>query len=256
MTAIAYETYYLGLRTTRRFLRVPANYISILFFPLIQLVIFSQLYQEIVRLPGFGGQTSYLAYLTPGQVVFAAFMAVAWSGFGLLVEYRTGYMDKLRSLPTRRWSILAAEMVPLFFQAAAMSGVLLLIALLLGATIVTGVAGFVAIMLLAGYFGLALAGISFVPALLTKSEQATSTFSLLLFPVVFMSTAFVPAELMPDWMRVVNDWNPISFMIEAIRGIMTTGYDWELIARTVIALSVIGVILQAATLWAFSRLAR
>jgi len=95
-----------------------------------------------------------------------------------------------------------------------------------------------------------------VPALLTKSEQATSTFSLLMFPVVFMSTAFVPAELMPDWMRVVNDWNPISFMIEAIRGIMTTGYDWELIARTVIALGVIGVILQAATLWAFSRLAR
>jgi ABC-2 type transport system permease protein len=256
MTAIAYETYYLGLRTTRRFLRVPANYISILFFPLIQLVIFSQLYQEIVRLPGFGSQTSYLAYLTPGQVVFAAFMAVAWSGFGLLVEYRTGYMDKLRSLPTRRWSILAAEMVPLFFQAAAMSGVLLLIALLLGATIVTGVAGFVAIMLLAGYFGLALAGISFVPALLTKSEQATSTFSLLLFPVVFMSTAFVPAELMPDWMRVVNDWNPITYLIEAIRAIMTTGFDWPLIGQALLSLTVIGVLLQAATLWAFGRLAR
>jgi len=256
MTAIAYETYYLGLRTTRRFIRVPANYISILFFPLIQLVIFSQLYQEIVRLPGFGGQTSYLAYLTPGQVVFAAFMAVAWSGFGLLVEYRTGYMDKLRSLPTRRWSILAAEMVPLFFQAAAMSGVLLLIALLLGATIVTGVAGFVAIMLLAGYFGLAFAGISFVPALLTKSEQATSTFSLLLFPVVFMSTAFVPAELMPDWMRVVNDWNPISYLIEAIRAIMTTGFDWPLIGQALLLLTVIGVLLQAATLWAFGRLAR
>jgi len=256
MTALIYETYHLGMRTTRRFVRVPANYISIIFFPLIQLLIFSQLYQEIVRLPGFGGQTSYLAYLAPGQVVFAAFMAVAWSGFGLLVEFRTGYLDKLRALPTRRWSILAAEMVPLFFQAAAMSGILLVIALLLGATIVTGIPGFLLILALAGYFGLCLAGVSFVPALLTKSEQATSTFSLLMFPVVFMSTAFVPAELMPDWMRVVNDWNPISFMIEAIRGIMTTGYDWELIARTVIALGVIGVILQAATLWAFSRLAR
>jgi len=85
VTALAYETYHLGLRTTRRFLRVPANYISILFFPLIQLLIFSQLYQEIVQLPAFGGQSSYLAYLAPGQVVFAAFMAVAWSGFGLLV---------------------------------------------------------------------------------------------------------------------------------------------------------------------------
>ena len=256
MTALAYETYHLGLRTTRRFIRVPANYISIVFFPLMQLLVFSQLYQEIVRLPGFGGQTSYLAYLAPGQVVFAAFMAVAWSGFGLLVEYRTGYMDKLRALPTRRWSILAAEMVPLFFQAAAMSGILLLIALLLGATIVTGIVGFLLIMALAGFFGLAFAGLSFVPALLTKSEQATSTFSLLMFPIVFMSTAFVPAELMPEWMRVVNDWNPITYLIEAIRSIMTNGYDWPLIAQAVGSLAVIGVLFQLLTIWAFGRLAR
>ena len=69
MTAFAYETYHLGLRTTRRFIRVPANWISIIFFPLIQLLIFSQLYQDIVQVPGFGGEQSYLAYLAPGQVV-------------------------------------------------------------------------------------------------------------------------------------------------------------------------------------------
>src|SRR5215212_7653461 len=97
--AFAYETYYLGLRSTRRFIRVPSNWISIIFFPLIQLVLFSQLYQDIVQLPGFGGESSYLAYLAPGQVVFAAFMAVAWSGYGMLVEYRTGYLDKLRASP-------------------------------------------------------------------------------------------------------------------------------------------------------------
>jgi ABC-2 type transport system permease protein len=256
VTALAYETWYLGRRTTLRFLRVPANWISVIFFPLIQLVIFSQLYQEIVRLPGFGSQTSYLAYLAPGQVVFAAFLAVAWSGFGLLVEYRTGYMDKLRAMPMKRWSILAAEMVPVFLQAAAMAGIILIISLLMGASIVTGIPGFLLILGLAGLFGLCLAGISFIPALLTKSEQATSTISLLLFPVVFMSTAFVPVELMPDWMRTVNEWNPISYLIEAIRSIMAVGYDWELIGQAVASMLVIGVILQAGTLWAFGRLAR
>ncbi len=90
ISAFAYETYYLGLRTTRRFLRVPSNWISIIFFPLIQLLLFSQLYQQIVELPGFGGQSSYLAYLAPGQVAFTAFMAVAWSAYGLVMEYRTG----------------------------------------------------------------------------------------------------------------------------------------------------------------------
>jgi ABC-2 type transport system permease protein len=256
MTAIAYETYYLGLRTTRRFLRVPANFISIIFFPLIQLLVFSQLYQDIVQLPGFGGQSSYLAYLAPGQVAFTAFMAVAWGGYGLLVEYRTGYTDKLRASPISRWSILAGEMVPLFFQAAAMSAIILVISLLLGASIATGLGGFILILALSGLFGIALAGASFIPALLTKSEQATSTFSLLLFPLMFASTAFVPEALMPDWLRIVNDWNPISYLIEAIRALMTTGYDWSLIGTAVLTMAALGVVLQAGTMWAFARLAR
>jgi ABC-2 type transport system permease protein len=256
LTAFAYETYHLGLRTTRRFLRVPANWISIVFFPLIQLLVFSQLYKDVVQLPGFGEETSYLAYLAPGQVVFAAFLAVAWSGYGLLVEFRNGYLDKLRASPIRRFAILAGEQVPLFLQAAVMAGVLLAISLVLGVDLETGAPGFLLIMALAGLFGLAFSGLSFVPALLTKSEQATSTFSLLLFPVIFISTAFVPVELMPAWMQVVNDWNPVTFLIEAIRPLMTTGYDWNAIGKALLSLGVVGAVMQTATLWAFARLAR
>ncbi|HSK15047.1 MAG TPA: ABC transporter permease [Gaiellaceae bacterium] len=256
MTAFAYETFHLGVRTTRRFLRVPANWVSIVFFPLIQLLVFSQLYKDVVQLPGFGEETSYLAYLAPGQVVFAAFLAVAWSGYGLLVEYRSGYLDKLRASPIRRWSILAGEQVPLFLQAAAMAGILLAISIALGVGLATGVPGFLLIMALAGLFGLAFSGLSFVPALLTKSEQATSTFSLLLFPVIFISTAFVPVELMPGWMQVVNDWNPVTFLIEAIRPLLTTGYDWNAIGKALLSLAVVGAVMQTATLWAFARLAR
>src|SRR4029450_13232799 len=107
MAAFLSESYFLGIRTTRRFLRVPSNWISILFFPLIQLLAFSQLYQQIVELPAFSGQTSYLAYLAPGQIAFTAFMAVAWSAYGMVIEFRTGYLDKLRALPIGRRSILA-----------------------------------------------------------------------------------------------------------------------------------------------------
>jgi ABC-2 type transport system permease protein len=256
MGTLVYETYYLGLRTTRRWLRVPSNWISILFFPLIQLLVFSQLYQDIVQLPGFGGQSSYLAYLAPGQVVFTAFMAVAWSGYGLIVEYRNGYLDKLRVSPISRWSILMGEMVPLFFQAAMMAGILLVVSLLLGATIATGVGGFLLILALSGFFGVAFSGTSFIPALLTKSEQATSSFSLLLFPLVFMSTAFVPAAMMPGWIQVINQVNPITYLIEAMRALMVTGYDWNAIGSAILSLGILGVIMQIVTLWAFHRLAR
>jgi ABC-2 type transport system permease protein len=256
MTAIAYETWHLGIRTTRRFIRGPANVVSILFFPLIQLVVFSQLYEDIIQLPGFGEDVSYLAYLAPGQIATTAFFAVSWAGFGLLVELRSGYTDKLRASPIRRWSILASEMVPLFFQAAGMSAIILAICVVLGTPIVTGIPGILVILSLSGLFGLAISGASFIPALVTKSEQATSTFSLLLFPLVFASTAFVPEELMPEWMQVVNQLNPITYVIEAIRALMITGFDWNAIGAALLSIAIVGGVLQAGTLWAFNRVAR
>jgi ABC-2 type transport system permease protein len=256
MTAFAFETYQLGLRTTLRFIRVPANSVSIIFFPLVQLLIFSQLYQDIVQVPGFGGEQNYLAYLAPGQVAFTAFLAVGWSAVGMLMEYRSGYLDKLRVLPIHRWSILAGELIPLFFQAAVMAGVVLGVSLLLGATIATGILGFLLAIGLAGLFGMAWAGTSFIPALLTKSEQATGTLSLLFFPFAFMSTAFVPEALMPGWMQFINDWNPITYLIEAIRALMTTGFEWGPIGTALLAMLIMGIVLQSITMWAFSRLTR
>jgi len=255
IAAFAYETWWLGLRTTRRFFRVPANLISIIFFPLIQLLVFSQLYRDIVQLPAFGDQ-SYLAYLAPGQVVFASFLAVGWAGYGILVEYRNGYLDKLRASPIGRESILAGEMMPLFFEAALMAGVVLAVSLLLGATLVTGLGGLLLILALSGLFGIAFAGVSFIAALTTKSEQAASAISLLMFPIVFVSTAFVPRAVMPGWMQAVNDWNPVTFQIEAIRSLMVSGYDWALIGKAVVSLVVVGVVLQAGTLLAFRRLTK
>ena len=126
----------------------------------------------------------------------------------------------------------------------------------MGASLVTGVGGFLLILLLSGAFGIALAGTNFIPALLTKSEQATSTLSLLVFPLVFMSTAFVPEALMPGWMQAFSRWNPVTHLIEAIRALMVTGYDWGAIGTALLSMAIMGVILQAATLWSFHRLAR
>ena len=74
------------------------------------------------------------------------------------MELRTGYTDKLRASPIHRWSILASEMVPLFAQAAAMAAIILVICLLLGTPIVTGIPGILLILVLSGLFGLAISG--------------------------------------------------------------------------------------------------
>lgn len=254
MPTFARETWYLGLRTLRRFLRVPANPISTVIFPLIQLVGFSQLFRDIIQLPGFAGQTSYLAYLAPGQIAFTVFLAVSWSGSNLLYDYRNGYLDKLRAAPIRRYSILAGELVPLALECAVMAGAILLVSVALGASVATGFVGAMLILVLCAAFGVAWSGTSFLPALLTKNEQATGTLSMLLFPLAFMSTAFVPVRLMPEWLQALNAVNPISYVIEAARALMTTGYDWSAIGAAVVAIVVVGVVLQGATLLAFRRL--
>lgn len=256
MTTFAAQTWYLGLRAWRRFYRIPANPLSIVLFPLIQLFVFSQLFKDIVQLPGFGASEggSYLAYLAPGQIAFTVFFAVSWSGSNLLYDYRNGMLDKLRATPVGRYAILAGELVPLFLECMIMGGAILVLSLLLGARIETGIPGAIGVLLLSGAFGVAWAGTSFVPALLTKNEQATGTLSILFFPIAFMSTAFVPVALMPDWLRVVNDWNPITYVIEAMRALMTVGFDWAAIGRALVAIAALGLVLHSITLWAFRRL--
>jgi ABC-2 type transport system permease protein len=254
ISAFVWEARWLGLRTLRRFFRVPANPISIVLFPLIQLFVFSQLFKDIVQLPGFGGEGSYLEYLAPGQIVFTAFFAVSWIGGNLLYDYRSGFLDKLRVTPVDRYSILAGELVPLFIEVAAMAGTILVLSVLLGAQVVTGPPGALLILVIAGAFGVAWSGVSFLPALVTKNEQATGTLSLLFFPIAFMSTAFVPTALMPDWLQTVNRFNPISYVIEAIRVLMSVGFDWVVIGQAAVAIAILGVVLQGATLLAFRRL--
>jgi ABC-2 type transport system permease protein len=253
MMGLAYETFLLGRRAFLRWARVPGNWLGTLFFPLIQLLVFSQLFKDIIQLPGFE-ESSYLAYLAPGQIVFTAFLAVSWIGINILMDYHSGYLDKLRVTPINRMSILLGELVPLFFTSALMSSVILLTSLVLGASLVTGILGALGILALTGLFAIAWAGTSFVPALITKNEQAAGTLSLLFFPLAFMSTAFVPAERMPDWLRVVNDWNPISYVIEAQRALMSTGFDAALMGKALVAMVILFLVTQAATIWAFRRL--
>ena len=193
MTALAYETYHLGLRTTRRFIRVPANVISILFFPIIQLLVFSQLYEDIVQLPGFGGDVSYLAYRPRGRSRSPP--SSRWRGPDWAADGAPQRLHRQAASRPPSLVILASEMVPLFFQAAAMGGIILISASSLARhrdRAFPVPCSFSPWLASSAWPSRA----SFIPALITKSEQATSTFSLLLFPLMFASTAFVPEELM------------------------------------------------------------
>jgi ABC-2 type transport system permease protein len=186
--------------------------------------------------------------------VFTVFFAVAWSGGSLLIDYRAGYLDKLRATPANRYAIIAGELVTLFIEAVIMSAVILAITLVLGASIASGIPGALIVLLIAGAFGVAWAGTSMAPALLTRNEQATGTIAFLFIPIAFLSTAFVPEVMMPDWLQTLNVINPISYVIEAIRSLMIEGIVLEDLWPAFASIVILGLLLHSITLWAFRRM--
>jgi ABC-2 type transport system permease protein len=170
------------------------------------------------------------------------------------MDYRAGYLDKLRATPANRYAIITGELVTLFIETVIMAAVILAITIVLGASIASGIPGAIVILLIAGGFGVAWAGTSLAPALLTRNEQATGMLAFLFIPIVFLSTAFVPVEMMPDWLRTVNVINPISYVIEAIRSLMIEGIILEDLWPAVVSIVILGVLLHSLTLWAFRRM--
>jgi ABC-2 type transport system permease protein len=116
----------------------------------------------------------------------------------------------------------------------------------------TNVVGVVMIAVLAALFGVAFSGLSNTVALRTKSTEATmmASFSLT-FPLLFMSTAMLPKALLPGWVQSVSTFNPVSYLADAARALIISGYDWTLIGKALVAIAIVGAILNGMAISAF-----
>ena len=78
----------------------------------------------------------------------------------------------------------------------------------------------------------------------------TASFSLT-FPLLFMSSAMLPRAALPGWVQTVAEFNPVSYLADAARSLILTGYDWPAIGKAVLAIVVVGVILDGLAIRAF-----
>ena len=112
---------------------------------------------------------------------------------------------------------------------AVQSFVVILLALLLGALTATGVLGLLGMLALAAIFGAAWSGISLNVALRTRNPEVTAAAGVLTFPLYFGSTAFMPHDLLPNWLQWFNTFNPVNYLITADRALMSSHWDWHAI---------------------------
>jgi len=211
-------------RNLRQMPRIPVVLVFGIVMPVVQLLLFGSIFQNITELPAFEADfpdVNYRAYIAPAIMLFTVFVGMANSTAALIVDLRTGYFDKLRTTPARPWQVivarLLAEMTRVFFQGL----LILLLSLALGATVKTGFLGAVVMLLLAVLFSGCTAGLAVTAlSMKTKSDQATQSAFPLFFVLLFLSSAFQAKDAMPEWLQHVVKWNPVNYLIEVLRKLM------------------------------------
>ena len=229
-------------RWIRKTLRRPAFLFFSLVQPIVWFVLFTQAFQSISNirqpLPGggfltfadFTGTDSYLTFFSAAVIIQTIIASAMQSGLGLVADMESGYMDKMRVAPIRRFSILTGKVLSDGFRILIQTLVIVALAFALGVQFASGFVGLLLILLLAAGFGIAWSGISIFIALKTRNSEATLMISILTtFPLLFLSTAVMPKAFLPEWVQTVATYNPISYVADAFHSLTITGFDWSVL---------------------------
>lgn len=215
-------------RNLIRMSRIPEVIIFGVIQPVMFVVLFSYVFGGSIAVGGSTSPAAYREFLMAGIFAQTVTFATAGAGAGIADDMHKGLIDRFRSLPMARGAVLTGRTLADLVQTSLTLVVLAVVALLVGWRTHTGfgevISGF-ALLLLLGY------AFSWIGALIGLSvrtpEAATSGGLIWLFPLTFISNAFVPSDNMPPFLRHIAEWNPFSATVQAARelfGNLPEGY--------------------------------
>ncbi|WP_132992498.1 ABC transporter permease [Gordonia zhaorongruii] len=201
--------------------RMPEMLSDVTAQPIMFVVLFAFVFGPAMPIPGGG---SYREYLLPGimgqTIVFTAFIV----SNGITADVDKGIVDRFRSLPINRTSYLLGRAIASLMHSSIGIVVMALTGLAIGWRIHTsfleGIVGFA--MVLVFGFGMIWFGI-LVGSWLRSVEAVNGFMFTILFPLTFLSNAFVPTAPMAPWLRAIAEWNPISSLVQAMRQLWGNG---------------------------------
>lgn len=205
-------------RNLIRMSRIPEMVIFGLIQPIMFVVLFSYVFGGSMTVGGTNDPAVYREFLMAGIFAQTVTFATAGAGAGIADDMHKGLIDRFRSLPMARGAVLTGRTLADLVQTALTVVVLAIVALLVGWRIHEGLPkalGAFGLLLLLGY------AFSWIGALIGLSvrtpEAATSGGLIWLFPVTFISNAFVDSSQMASWLQPIADWNPFSATVQACR---------------------------------------
>lgn len=252
---LASDTWHIFIRYLKKLIRNPILLFFSLFQPIIFLVLFTQLLTNLSNFPGILPKgVSYLEFATAGILLQNAFGSALQSGNSIVFDIDSGFLQKMLVTQVSRSAILLGRLTSDAFRVVVQSAIILALAYVLGANVATGIPGILLIFFTIAFFGLAWSGISL--ALGMKTRSAETVFAIggfLTFPLLFLSPALFPITFLPDWVQNVSMFNPVSYAINAIRTLMTNGFDWTVILPAWGVIGLVAILTLGATLYQFRK---
>lgn len=222
--------------------------------PLLWLVVFGSAFARIRVLPE--GTTDYLSFLAPGILAQSVTFASIFFGITLIWEKDQGLTQKYLAAPLARSALVVGKLLAAGLRSIIQAVVILAVAGLLGARLVLGpleVAGVLVFTLAGAAF---FAGLSLgIAALMRTRDRMMGIGQLITLPLFFASNALYPVDIMPDWLRVVSTINPMTYLVDAFRGLLVPhhashlGLDLVVLGASTLAMTLVAI-------WLYPRLAR
>ncbi|MPY94604.1 MAG: ABC transporter permease [Acidimicrobiia bacterium] len=209
-----------------RHLRIIPRNSELLIFSAIQPIMFVLLFVYVfggsIQVPGYA---SYKQYLMPGIFAQTVLFGSAFTGVGLAEDLSKGLIDRLRSLPMAHAAVLVGRTVSDLFRNVLTFVVMLVVAFAVGFRFEGGLLDATAATLLLLFFAYAFSWIQALVGLSVGSvEAANSAGFIWMFPLTFVSSAFVSTDSMPSWLATIADANPFTKVTDATRALYN-GYD-------------------------------
>lgn len=244
-------------RSVVRTLRQPAMIVPSIVFPLFLLAVNSAGLDAATSIPGFPTD-SYLTFILAFPFIQGALFATMNSGQALAEDIENGFFNRLALTPMRGSALIAGQLGGLVVIGLLQATVYLAVGLAAGADLAAGVLGVPVLFALSILISIGFGGIGMFMAIRTGSGETVQGTFPLLFVLLFFSSISLPRELIEaDWFRTVATINPVSYLIEGIRSLFVTGWDWPALGLAFgIALALIALSISIASLSLRQRMER
>ncbi|MCX4525600.1 MULTISPECIES: ABC transporter permease [unclassified Streptomyces] len=211
----------------------PESMFDVLFMPIIFTLLFVYVFGGAIA--GKGNQGDYVNYLVPGLMAMMGMNIAMAVGTGVNDDFKKGVMDRFRSMPIARSSVLIAKIVVELGRMMIAIGILLIMGFILGMSIKTSVLDLFLAIGLSAVFGASLMWIFILLGLTLSSAQAVQGMAMVvLMPLQFGSSIFAMPTTMPGWLQTFTDYNPLSNLADAARGLMNGGPVGHSVTMTLI----------------------